>query len=99
MATEKERVMEILEGLSEVRAYPMMGDYVVYCRERAVGCICDGNLFVKKTPSSRRMLEGAPELPPYVGAKPRYLVEDTDKAFLQELFFSVAEEVPAPKRK
>ena len=46
MATEKERVMEILEGLSEVRAYPTMGDFVVYCRERAVGCICDGNLFV-----------------------------------------------------
>lgn len=99
MATDKKIVGKLIEGLSEVRVYPMMGEYVLYCKEKVVGDICDNRLFVKITPASKRFLPDAPELPPYEGAKPYLLVERYDKAFLQELLFAVADELPIPKRK
>ena len=38
-------------------------------------------------------------LPPYMGAKPRYLVENYDKAELAEKLSKVAEQLPLPKKK
>ncbi len=101
MATSKEYINGFLQflELNGVRVYPMMGDYVVYCNDRAVGCVCDNRLFVKITPASRKLLAGAPELPPYAGAKPRYLVENDDKQFLAKLLQAVSADVPAPKKR
>ena len=101
MATSKEFIEHFLEGLElyGVRVYPMMGDYVVYCDDKTVGCICDDHLFVKITPASGKLLAGAPELPPYAGAKPRYLVENGDKEFLIKLLQEVAAGLPAPKKR
>lgn len=101
MATSKEFIHNFLEDLEllGVRVYPMMGDYVVYCNDKTVGCICDERLFVKITPASRRLLEGAPELPPYAGAKPRYLVENSNKEFLAGLLQAIAAGLPAPKKR
>ena len=100
MATPREYIENFLEGLElfGVRVRPMMGDYVVYCNDKTVGSICDGHLFVKITPASRKLLEGAPELPPYAGAKPSFLVESTDKQFLAELLQAVAAEIQPKKR-
>lgn len=101
MATSKEYIENFLEVLElhGVRVYPMMGDYVVYCDDKTVGCICDNHLFVKITPASSKLLSGAPELPPYAGAKPRYLVENEDKQFLAELLQAIAAGLPAPKKR
>lgn len=99
MATKREFIEELLAGLREVRVYPMMGEYVLYCNEKSVGCICDDTLFVKITPASKERLAGAPEAPPYLGAKPRYVVESRDKAFLQELLEAIADGLPTPKKK
>ena len=98
--TEKQVLEEIIAGLPEVRVSPMMGEHVLYCREKVVGDICDNKLFVKITPVSKNYLEGAPEVPPYVGAKPYYLVENTqNKAFISELLLAVADALPAPKKR
>ena len=101
MATPREYIENFLEELQlfGVRVRPMMGDYVVYCNEKAVGCICDGRLFVKITPASRSLLEGAPQLPPYEGAGARYLVESDDKKFLAGLLQAIAAELPQPKKR
>ena len=99
MATEKQFIEAFLEGLWEVRVRPMMGEYVLYCREKVVGDVCDNRLFVKITPASAEMLADAPKEPPYAGAKPYYLVESRDKAFLQRLLFAVADSLPAPRKK
>jgi len=100
MATSKETASSLVEGLREVRLYPMMGEYVLYCREKAVGCICDGKIFVKITPVSSAILgESAPQGIPYDGAKPRYTVNPDDKVALQELLVAVADGLPAPKKK
>ncbi|MDE7158958.1 MAG: TfoX/Sxy family protein [Clostridiales bacterium] len=99
MATDKNFVNEFLDGLFEVRVYPMMGEYVLYCRDKVVGSICDNRLFIKVTPVSQKLLKDFPMEPPYLGAKPHFLVETTDKSFLQDLLFAVADGLPAPKKK
>ena len=100
MASDKAFVENFLAGLPETRVYPMMGDYVLYCREKAVGCICDNRVFLKITPVSERLLVGAPKEVPYAGAKPRLVVENVaDKDFIRELLFAVADGLPTPKKK
>ena len=101
MATPRAYIDNFLEGLefAGVRVRPMMGDYVVYCSEKAVGCICDEKLFVKITPASTKLLEGAPQLPPYEGAGLRYLVESGDKEFLATLLKAIAAELPQHKKR
>jgi len=99
MATQREIAEELVYGLPDVRIYPMMGDYVLYCKEKAVGCICDNQLFVKITPVSKAKLDGSPEISPYPGAKPRYLVTSRDKSFLYEVLSALADMLPAKKRK
>ena len=101
MATSHEYIENFFDGLEfgGVRVRPMMGDYVVYCNDKTVGCICDVRLFVKITPASRKMLEGAPQLPPYEGASLHYLAESGDKQFLAALLQAVAAEVQPKKRK
>ena len=99
--TDKAFAESLVEGLWEVRLRPMMGEYVLYCREKVVGDICDNALFIKITPTSKKYLEplGTPIQPPYEGAKPYYRVETTDKHFLQELLFAVADALPLPKKR
>ncbi len=99
MATEKAFVEELVVGLQDVRVYPMMGEYVLYCKEKAIGCICDNKIYVKITPVSKSMLEGAPTEPPYQGAKERFVVLSREKEFLQELFTALADSLPAPKKR
>ena len=99
--TDKKLIDDLLEGLWEVRVRPMMGDYVLYCRDKVVGDVCDNVLFIKITPASKRMLEplGTPVQPPYEGAKPFFKVENAEKAFLQELLFAVADDLPLPNKR
>ncbi len=97
MATDKAFLNDLLEGLWDVRVRPMMGEYVLYCREKVVGVLCDNQLFIKITNASQNLLSDAPVLPPYEGAKPYFLVQSRDKQFLQELLFAVADELPLPK--
>lgn len=99
MATDKQFLEELLEGIFEVRVRPMMGEYVLYCKDRVVGDVCDNRLYIKVTPVSERLLAGAPKVPPYPGAKPYFFVENHDKAFLQNLLCEVADGLPLPKPK
>lgn len=99
MATDRAVAEELLEGLFEVRVRPMMGEYVLYCREKVIGDICDNRLFIKITPQSKKLLAGALQIPPYLGAKPYFLVQSREKAFLQELFVAVADGLPLPKKR
>ena len=99
--TNRKFLDALLEGLWEVRVRPMMGEYVLYCKDKVVGNVCDDTLFVKITPSSKRILEPlqTPVQPPYPGAKDYFKVESTEKAFLQELLFAVADDLPLPKKR
>ncbi len=100
MATNKrflEYVSGQLEGL-DVRFRPMMGEYVVYYREKVIGGLYDDALAVKDVPAARKLLPDAEPEPPYPGAKGVLFVDKLDdREFLAELFEAIWPELPAPK--
>ena len=97
MASTKESLDYVLEQLSEVdglRYRPMMGEYLIYCRNRLVGGVYDDRLLVKPTTSALALLPDAPREEPYPGGRPMLLVTEMEnKRLLQELLEAVADEV------
>ena len=103
MASDRGYVEFILEQLAEldgVRARAMMGEYILYYRDRVIGGIYDDRLLVKPTASAVRMMPAAPMELPYEGAKAMLLVQEVeDPEFLTALIHAMYEELPAPKPK
>ncbi|MBR5422554.1 MAG: TfoX/Sxy family protein [Clostridia bacterium] len=103
MASEKEYLEYVMEQLSDVSGVtyrPMMGEFILYARNKIIGGIYDDRLLVKITKASARLMPDAPETLPYEGAKPMLLVEDIDdRALLTELVNAMWDELPAPKKK
>ena len=103
MATSKEYLTYILEGLSEAEGItyrPMMGEYVLYSRGKVIGGIYDDRFLVKVTPSVAALLPAAARVIPYDGAKEMLLIEETeDRVFLRELIDALYADLPAPKKR
>ena len=97
MASTKEYLEYVLEQLSEVdglRYRPMMGEYLIYCKNRLVGGVYDDRLLVKPTKSALALLPDAPREEPYPGGRSMLLVTEMEnKRLLQELLEAVADEV------
>ncbi len=78
----------------------MMGEFVIYYREKIVGGIYDDRLLVKPVKSAVAFMPNATFELPYEGAKEMLLVDDVDnKEFLSRLFNVMYDELPAPKKK
>ena len=93
-------ILDQLSGLDGITHRAMMGEYIIYFRGRIAAYICDDRLLAKPVPAARRFLPSAPMEPPYEGAKPMLLVEDTDdRELLTELFNAMYDELPEPKPK
>lgn len=103
MASSKQYLEFILEQLSEldgVSTRAMMGEYILYVNGKIVGGIYDDRLLVKPTKSARMLLPDALLELPYEGAKEMLLVDNVDdRAFLADLFRTVADELPVKKPK
>lgn len=102
MATSKDYINYLSEILnsSNVAFRPMMGEYLVYYKGRLVGDVCDGRLLIKPVNAAKEMLPDAEMQPPYAGAKPMILVEETDDGeFLLNLFETIYPELPEPNKK
>lgn len=102
MATSREFLNYILDQCASlpVRARPMMGEYMLYYREKLAAYLCDNRLLVKDLPAARALLPDAPLEPPYEGAKEMLLVEKLDdREFLAVLFEKIYPELPTPKPK
>ena len=103
MATKKEYlnyILDQLSGLEEITYRMMMGEYIIYYRGKIAAYVCDDRFLVKPVESVKKLVPDAPLEPPYDGAKDMVLIEDIDsKEFLQELFETMYEELPAPKPK
>ena len=97
MASGKDYLEYVLEQLSEVeglRYRPMMGEYLLYCRNKVVGGVYDDRFLVKATPAAHSLLPDAPREEPYPGGKPMLLVTEMEnKSLLRELLEAVADEV------
>ena len=93
-------VLEQLSGLEEVTYRPMMGEYIIYYGGKVIGGIYDDRFLVKPTKSAVAMMPESRFEIPYEGAKEMLLVEDIDnREFLMELFKTMYDELPAPKKK
>ena len=103
MASNKEYLAYILEQLSEledIRYRAMMGEYILYYREKVVGGIYDDRFLIKNVKSARESMPDASLERPYEGAKEMLLVENVeDNEFLMELFKAIYDELPALKSK
>lgn len=103
MASSKEYLDYILEQLSdldEVSYYAMMGEYIIYYRDKVVGGIYDDRFLIKPTKSAVAMMSDAERELPYEGAKEMLLVDRVEnKKFLREMLKAMYEELPVPKKR
>ena len=93
-------ILEQLSGLEEITYKSMMGEYILYYRDKIVGGIYDDRLLVKPVDLAVKLMPEAIYELPYEGAKKMLLVDDVDnKEFLTRLFNSMYEELPTLKKK
>ena len=93
-------ILEQLSRLQDIEYRPMMGEYLLYYREKLFGGIYDDRLLLKPVPSVRKSIPEARMEVPYEGAKEMILAEDVDnREFLCQLIEEMWEELPSPKRK
>ena len=95
-----EFVMEQLSDLDEVSYRSMMGEYIIYYRQKIVGGIYDDRFLVKPVKAAMSMMPNAKMELPYEGAREMILVEDVeDRAFLRDLFEAMYDELPKPRKR
>lgn len=103
MASTKDYLDFILEHLStldEITYRAMMGEYIIYYRDKVIGGIYDNRFLVKSSKSAKVLMPDAQFELPYEGAKEMLLVENIeDREFLAELFNAMLDELPAPKKR
>lgn len=103
MASSKEYLDFILEQLSDLDGISyraMMGEYILYYRQRIFGGIYDDRFLVKPVEAAVQYLPQAVRELPYEGTKEMLLVDDVDnKAYLAGLIQAMYDELSAPKKK
>lgn len=101
MASGKEYLAYVLEqGPEGTTSRAMMGEYVLYYREKVFGGIYDNRLLVKPTPSAIGLMPDAPRELPYEGAKEMLLLERLDdREFVKKLLEKMYGELPLPKKR
>lgn len=103
MASTKEYldfVLEQLSNLDDISYKSMMGEYIIYYKQKIIGGIYDDRFLVKPFKSAKKLMPSANMEKPYEGAKDMILVcEIEDKDFLENLFNQMYDELPFPKQK
>ena len=96
-----EYVRECFSEAGDIVIKPMMGGYLVYFNGKLIGDICGDELFLKRTPTSDRLLAESELRYPYEESKTLMHVFDNfdDKALIQELLEGMYVELPASKKK
>ena len=95
-----EFILEQLSGLNEITYRQMMGEYIIYYRDKIVGGIYDNRFLVKPVKSALEKMPDAPLQLPYGGAKEMLLVDNVDnRDFLTELVSAMYDELPEVKKK
>ena len=96
-----EYVRECFSAAGEVVIRSMMGGYLVYLNGKLIGDICGNELFLKRTPTSDRLLSDSELRYPYEGSKTLMHVfdsfEDTD--LISELLEGMYAELPERRSK
>ncbi len=96
-----EYVHDSFSEYGEIVIRSMMGGYLVYFNGKLIGDICDNELFLKRTPTSDRLLADSELRYPYEESKTLMHVFDSfdDKALILELLEGMYAELPEKKPK
>jgi len=96
-----EYVRERFSAVGDIVIKAMMGGYLVYLNGKLIGDICDKELFLKRTPTSDRLLTDSELRYPYEGSKTRMYVFDgfEDPDLIAELLEGMYAELPEKKPK
>ncbi len=103
MTSSKEFVEHVMEQLNMATgggasSRAMMGEYVVYYRDKVIGGIYNDRFLIKPTESARALLPHAEYQIPYEGAKEMLLVNEVEnRELMAELLQSMYPELPARK--
>ena len=93
-------ILEQVSELDEITARKMMGEYILYYRDKIIGGIYDNRCLVKPTKSAIEKMPEASMAIPYEGAKPMLLVDNVDnRDFLKDLILAMCDELPEMKKK
>ncbi len=94
-----EYVREGFSAAGDIVIKSMMGGYLVYLNGKLIGVICSHELFLKRTPTSDRLLAGSELRFPYEGSKTLMYVFDRfeDAALVLELLEGMYTELPEKK--
>lgn len=103
MASSKEFldfIVDQLSELNEISYRAMMGEYIIYYRDKVIGGIYDDRFLVKPVKAAKTMMPNARMELPYDGAKEMILVDNVeDSDFLYQLIKAIYEELPIPRKK
>lgn len=103
MASSKEFldfIVDQLSELNEISYRAMMGEYIIYYRDKVIGGIYDDRFLVKPVKAAKTMMPNASMEFPYNGAKEMILVDNVeDSDFLCQLIKVIYEELPMPRKK
>lgn len=96
-----EYVRERFSAAGDIVIRPMMGGYLVYLNGKLIGDIGDSELFLKRTPTSDRLLADGELRYPYEGSKTLMHVFDRfeDAELIAELLAGMYAELPERKPK
>ena len=96
-----EYVRECFSAVGDIVIRSMMGGYLVYLDGKLIGDICDKELFLKRTPTSDRLLADSELRYPYDGSKTLMHVFDKfeDADLIAELLEGMYTELPGKKPK
>ena len=96
-----EYVRECFSAVGDIVIKSMMGGYLVYLNGKLIGDVCGNELFLKRTPTSDRLLAGSELRYPYEGSKTLMHVFDRfeDAELIAELLEGMYAELPERKPK
>lgn len=94
-------ILEHLNKIGNITTRKMMGEYLVYFKNKLVGNICDDLLYLKPTDSALRLLPDAERDYPYEGSKTQMIIVDKPEntELMSTVLHAMYEELPAPKSK
>ena len=92
-------VLEQLEGISGIDYKKMFGEYLIYINNKPAIMVCDNTPMVKKLPELLELMQGAPDVYPYEGAKLHLALDIENRALTEQAVALLEEITPLPKRR
>ena len=92
-------VLEQLDGMEAVTCRKMFGEYLIYINNKPAIMVCDNTPMVKKLPELLELMQGAPDVYPYEGAKVHLALDIENHALTRQVLEVIDRVRPVSKRK